>query len=334
MINPIEKTTPLFPDYLEQAIQIAQSVSLPKIGAKKIVILGMGGSAIGGDILIALAEKTFPLPILVVRNEEIPLSVDSETLVIAVSYSGNTQETLQALQTAIKRNPQKIVAISTGGRLEKFALDENFPLIKIPGGLMPRAALPFTFVPLLYILQKMTDFPDMQHALHESVTVLKSIREEQISNQKIAEMLRHKLSIIYAATPTLAPAAKRWKCQINENAKQPAYYDYFPEAVHNEIVGYTAPLPIHKNMIAVILHDEDESENIKQRIEFMKSAVQKCGSETRDVTSRGKSLLGKLLSLCYQGDWVSLHLARLNGVDPTPIQIIDELKQELKALKR
>lgn len=330
MVLPVEKATTLFPDYIAEAIQLCEKLPLSEVKVNKIVVLGMGGSAIGADILAAVAEKVASVPVLVIRNEEIPNYVDENTFVIAVSYSGNTQETLTALKSAAARKPKQIVAISTGGLLENLSALEKFPLIKVPDGLAPRAALPYSLVPLFLTLQKTVHFPDMHDALTESIHVLKTLRDELISDKRIAQGLHGKIPIIYASTPFFMPAARRWKCQFNENAKQLAYFESLPEADHNEIVGYTKKLPLHQNMAVVILNDSTSSEITQRRLIFFKNAIIKCGCPVYEAQSKGENLLTKLLSLCYTGDLVSLHLAELNGVDPTPVQIIDTLKQEFQ----
>lgn len=329
-VSSMEEAVRRFPEFVAEAQALAAGFSPPRMDADKIAILGMGGSAIGGDLVKALAEKLSTTPVLVIRNDEIPNFVDERTAVLVVSYSGNTQETLLSLKAALYKSQGKVIAVTTGGNLRQAALEKIFPHLDIPEGLMPRAALPFTFVPLVLILQKLAGFPDQSLALQEAVSVLTEMRGEiDTPAARMAAMMRGKLPVIYAANPYLAPAAYRWKCQINENAKQPAFSGVFPEMVHNEIVGYTNPLEIHRFFSVVILREADESALVQKRIGFVKSAVLDAGGEVHEIFARGESFLARLLSLCYYGDFVSLHLARENKVDPMPIEIIDRLKGEL-----
>ncbi len=329
-----------FPDLLLQAEELCRSISFPSVQVDKIVLFGMGGSAIGGDLLKALAERTFHLPIHVVRNEEVPSYVNDKTLALIVSYSGNTEETLHAFETAVQKKHAKPILFSTGGILKEKALAHRLPYLEIPGGLMPRAALPYTFIPLIFALNKSVGFPDQTEAIHESIIILKGLREEISKASKnhdahrLAKALRDKIPMIYSGTPAFAPAARRWKCQMNENAKQPAAFGVFPEATHNDIVGYTHPLPVHKSLGCIILRDVDESAKVKQRLEFTKKAMEKAGSQVHEVFSKGKSFLSRLLFLCYYGDFVSLFLAEEKDVDPVGIQVIDELKAELSGANR
>lgn len=329
----------LFPDFLEEARVLAETLSPPQWEINKIVLLGMGGSALGGDLLDSLMKRYSSLPFLVIRDEEIPGCVDDQTLVLSVSYSGNTAETLASTKAALPKCEKKVIAITSGGKLKELAGKEKFPCLEIPGGLMPRAALPFTFVPLIVLLQKMKALPDQTSSLTEAVRILKDLRKEFGEDSKsgknpakaLASKLKAKLPILYAAAPRFLPAAKRWKCQLNENGKHPAYYDFFPEASHNEIVGFTDPLAVHRLFSVVFLRDEEESAQTTVRVEFAEKRMKACGCEVRSIVSRGKSLLAKLLFLCYYGDFVSLYLAEEKKIDPAPVHVIDELKKELTA---
>lgn len=345
------------PDHLTEARGLCRKFTLPRFQAEQVVILGMGGSAIGGDLARVIAEQSstgpkmgtvpkqrFPqekglspfsaIPIHVVRNEELPRFVNEKTLVVAVSYSGNTGETLSSMTTALERTPQ-VLAVSTGGKLKEIAQRRRLPYLEIPGGLMPRAALAYTFVPMLHVLQNVCGLSEEAVNLDESITILKTMREkfavdgESNEARKISKSLHGKIPIIYSPAPLLAPAARRWKCQINENAKQPAFFDVFPEATHNSIVGFTNPLPIHQSLMAVFLRDSGETDLVQKRINFMKSVLSKSGTQVHEAQSLGKLFITRLLSLCYFGDYVSLYLANENGVDPTPIAVIDELKSAL-----
>lgn len=325
----------LFPDHWVEAEKLSKQIQLPALSPEKIVILGMGGSAIGGDMLQVFAEKHTSIPVHVIRNEEIPKYIDEKTFVIAVSYSGNTRETLSAVKQLLNQNKAKLFVISTGGELKELASSKKIPYLEIPGGLMPRAALAFTFVPLLFILGQLAGIP---LSLAETISTLKTMRDILSSSsaenpaRRLAKALHGKIPVIYAPSPWFAPAARRWKCQINENAKQPAYYEVFPETTHNDIVGFTQPLAIHPFLAAVFLRAGDESPVIKKRIEWTKQTIRKTGAGVYEVAGQGKDFLTQLFSLAYFSDFVSLYLADENGVDPTPIEVINELKEEMKVV--
>ncbi len=353
-IFTIEQAVHDFPEMMEQAAVLSQSLDIPwgKEEIQQIVVLGMGGSSIGGEMAKAVSQKYCEVPVQLVRDEALPAYVNKKTVVIAVSYSGNTKETLTGFESAAERT-NKILGISSGGKLKEKCLENRFPYLEIPSGWLPRAALPYSFVPLLSVLEKLFLFPEFDTSLKESIEIVKHIRKElkrfpdeefepsaklaNIDNaaKDLARNLRGKIPVIYAESPLLEPAANRWKCQINENAKQPAYFQVLPEAYHNDIVGFTAPLPLHSKMAAIFLresHPEDNQSKGKStlnfdKLEFFKKIIQSAGIQTFELFSKGESLPAKLLSLSYFGDYVSLYLAEENQVNPEEIQVIDQLKK-------
>jgi len=323
-----------FPDHLAEAQKLCQGFTLASKTVNKIVIFGMGGSAIGGDLAGAVCDQAGALPVHVIRNEVIPHWIDEQTFVIAVSYSGNTQETLSAFESALARRPNGAAVITTGGKLKAIAGSRNIPCLEIPGGLMPRAGLAFTFVPILHFVSQIAKLPAQAFNLTDAIEVLKQMRDKlSASNsdaQSLAKSIHGKFPLIYAPTPAFMPAARRWKCQINENAKQPAAFEVFPELCHNEIVGFTQSLPIHKSLAAILLRDDEEPSNVRKRIDTTRDILKESGTFLHEITSQGKTFLSRLLSFCYDADWVSLYLAEENKVDPIPIAVIDRLKAEME----
>jgi glucose/mannose-6-phosphate isomerase len=321
-----------FPQQWEEAWRIGKESPSPRYKElKKIVIAGLGGSAIGGDILRLYLSSELKLPIFVNRDYTIPCFVDDTTLFMAVSYSGNTEEILSAYKHA-KKAGAKIVAFSSGGALSELSRQDGFSVTTIPPGFPPRTALGYLFLPALITLQKLGLVKDKQGEIKETLLLLRRLSSEytpaSIDNQpyKLALKLKGKVPIIYQSE-ALGAVGLRWKTQINENSKTLAYTVNFPEMNHNEIVGWegrkVAPLT---NLKPLILRDKGEDKRIVKRIDITKSII---GGEFEEVWSQGESLLARLFSLVYYGDFLSFYLAILAGVDPTPVKPIDILKREL-----
>lgn len=289
-----------------------------------IVICGMGGSAISGDLLAGYLQDEIKVPIFVNREYELPRFVDENSLVFISSYSGNTEETLSAYEKAIKRT-KKILCITSGGKLQ--TLNPQF-IFKIPTGYQPRCALGWLFVPMLIALHKLDIISDKSAELEESITLLLKLSQEfsldKSSPYKVAEKLIGKLPIIYSDLRFVA-VAKRWVAQLNENSKQLAHYNAFAELNHNEIVGFGEP---KINTFLIILKDKSYNPRINLRIELTKQMFSTY-TEIQEIESCGNSLLARFFYLIYFGDWVSYWLAILKGIDPTPIERIDWLKKEL-----
>lgn len=307
-------------------------------GLDNVVVLGLGGSAIGGDLLAALLSDELDVPVLVNRGYGVPNFVGKSTLVIACSYSGNTEETLTAYGES-KRRGAKIVAITSGGKLREMAIADGVELLGIPGGLAPRAALGYVFLPAVAFLAKCGLIKDKAEDVEEAYSVLSSLRDElgpnipKASNfaKSLAEKLVGKLPVIYGTTGISGPCAYRWKCQINENSKTHAYSNVLPEMNHNETVGWDAPDEIARMLYVILLRDSGDSERIATRMNVTKELMKNSGG-IEEITSRGKSRLARMLSLIYIGDFVSLYLAFLYGQDPGPVKAIDYLKAELAKL--
>ena len=325
-----------FPDQCSRAIEIALQSSLPSYKKiDKILVCGMGGSGIGGEILKSVIEPELRIPLVVNKNYSLPEFVDSKTLVSFVSYSGNTEETLSAYREAAKKKA-KMVAITTGGRLGRLAKRDKVPIISIPPGLPPRASLGYLFFSLLITLERLGLVKSKKRECQETLRLLKDLRKEfslsskVSSNQakRIALKLHKNLPLIYTS-PTLSPVGLRWKGQLSENSKVLAFSNTFPELNHNEIVGWRCLPGILKRCYLIILRDKYDSPRIKKRIEITSKIIRgkACGLDF--LYSRGKSLLARLFSLIYLGDWVSYYLAILNRIDPTPVEAIDYLKKEL-----
>jgi len=303
---------------------------------KKIVVSGMGGSAIAGDVAAGLFINKLGLPVFVARDYQLPAFVDSETLVIALSYSGDTEETLSALQEAIEKKAM-VVGVTSGGKLLAMAEKNKLPYFLIPGHYQPRAALPYLLLPILKVLAKLGLYPDLEKDFNEALALLRQQQKElgfdvlTKDNQakQLAKAMAGKLPIILAASGLTEAAAKRLKSQLSENSKQTSLVSIFPEMCHNEIVNLAALKRSKHSFCALLLRDEQSPPRLKKRIEITKSLVGGELGGIQDVCTQGKSDLARILSLIYLGDMLSVYLAALLGRDPSEIEVITKLKREL-----
>lgn len=328
------------PEQMEDAIKISGDTKINTddfSDIKNIVIVGMGGSAIGGDLVRTFLSSKLQIPYEVCRNYVLPEFVDDESLVVASSYSGNTEETLSALDDALNRKAM-IAAISTGGLLKDVSTLNDFPLTVVPAGLQPRAALGYSFVPLLMFLEKIGLIKNVRQQLEQVIAQLKTLREKYIEDtpladnpaKKLAEAIHGRMAIVYSG-PTLTDAvALRWKGQICENSKNLAFANHYPEFNHNELVGWSKIVAAHKDHLVVIqLRDRDDHPQVAKRMDIVKGLIEKQGVSVIDVESQGDSALARMFSLIQQGDFVSYYLSVLNEVDPSPVEVIEELKKSL-----
>lgn len=334
-----------FPAQVEQGRALGKALGefpLPA-ACRHIVILGMGGSAIGGDLLrtyFAAIKREHPHVISVVRNYVVPDVLTRDDVVIASSYSGNTEETLSAFGQAVKRT-KNILCISAGGELTMQARAHSLPLIRLPEGLQPRCAVGYSFFPLLGALAQpstigadaaaMTD-----KAVTETIALLKkksAIYSKPDSRKNPALALAVKLAdmlpVIYAPADGFEAVALRWRNQFHENAKQLAFSNALPEMNHNEIESWVYPKKLTKKFAMVLLRDEDEHPRVTVRFDALKELIGKRAGALEEVWSEGNALLTRMFSLLYFGDWVSFYLAILNGADPTEIPTIMQLKKIL-----
>jgi len=328
-----------FPVQVDTAYAIGQRCPLPEVkpsSVKNIVVAGMGGSAIGGDLARSYLAEDLKIPFLICRNYTLPGFVGPDSLVIASSYSGNTEETLEAYQQA-KDAGAKLLAITTGGELAEKASADGIPLIEIPPRLPPRAALGYSLVPLLVSLWRMKlapdrcmDFFEGEHILKEGVEEYKvEVPLSENLAKEMATKLHRKLPIIYSATDHFDAVAVRFKGQLCENSKMLSFFNFFPEFNHNELVGWNKLYDLQPHLAVVILRDEDDHHRIRRRMELVKGIVEGLDVPVYELESKGGCLLERMFSLIQLGDFISFYLAILNEVDPTPVEVIDYLKTEL-----
>ena len=308
-----------FPKQCREALSLAKGI---KVSAEidKVVVCGMGGSAIGGSLLKAYMKDS-AIPVFVVRNYNMPQFVDDKTLVFAISYSGNTEETLSALTQAKNKNAV-VIAITSGGQLA----DLVDTVIKIPSGLQPRNGVAYLFFPLIGILFNSGIIDVRNSDLNEAIKIVSDTEYFSDKGRDLARKIKEKTPVIYS-TPEFEVAAYRFKTQINENAKHPAWNSVLPELCHNEILGY-AGMERSKFITFIIKDKEDHERNVK-RIEIIKNIFEE-RVDVEEILSLGESYLARLFSVIYLGDWISFHLAMWKRIDPTPVYVIEELKKALK----
>ncbi|MFA5834794.1 MAG: bifunctional phosphoglucose/phosphomannose isomerase [Bacteroidota bacterium] len=330
-----------FPKQAEEAVVIGNAAKI-KLKIKKIqniLITGLGGSAIGGDLLRAYLADKCDVPVIVNRHYYFPEYVGKNSLVIVSSYSGNTEETVSAYKDAIKRKAM-IFCITSGGEVERMAKKYKHPYIKIPGGLPPRAALGYSFFPTLITLSKLRFIKDQKKEIKETLALLNTLSATYSNHDasdnralNLAKALQGKLPLIYSGADKFDTVNTRWRGQISENAKTLAYGHVFPELNHNEIVGWEVLTDIMKKIHIVILRDAQDYKRIQLRMDVSKEIIGGLADGITEVYSEGKSLLARTFSLLYLADWFSFYLAILNGVDPSPVKKIDFLKEELGKVK-
>lgn len=324
------------PDQFLRSLSLKFDVAKYKRNYRNIIVTGLGGSAIGGDILRSYALPKANIPISVNRDYDMPQYIGQDTLVLAVSYSGNTEETLSAYRQARDKGAD-IVCLTAGGKLMEMGQDDGYTVIKVPGGLVPRAATGYLFAPLALALEKMGILSGVTADLKEVVLVLQGLRESLSPRvdapdnkaKAIAARMKDSIPVIWGVSGTSEIAALRWKAQINENAKSPAYFNVFPELNHNEIVGFEVPPEILSRQAVIILRCKADKERINKRIEISKNIIRDKVKTVIEVSSQGESFLAQFYSLTYMGDYASTYLALEYGLNPTPVEVIDYLKSEL-----
>jgi glucose/mannose-6-phosphate isomerase len=326
-----------FPSLCRQAWKIAGDFQIPANFYKidKIVILGMGGSAIGGDLVGSLVQIEAGVLVRVCRDYHLPGFVDRKTLVIASSYSGNTEETLATFKQALARTAN-LLAITNGGELKDLCLSRGIPCITIDYQCQPRAALPFSFFILLGILQKaglVRDYSqDFSDAIDNLAQMASKINENTPSGlnpaKGIAGKLKGRLAVIYGAEIT-TEVAHRWKTQINELSKSAAYYEFLPELNHNSVVGYPLPAEVNKKTMVVMLDSALLHPRVRLRFDVTRKLLDQSGIPSLKLEGEGLSALSQMMTLVLLGDYMSYYLALLNRVDPTPVQAISFLKNSL-----
>ncbi len=316
------------------AAQGAELERLPDHDAiEHVVVLGMGGSGIAGDVVQAVAAPFMPVPVTVVKGYEAPSFVSEGTLCFAISYSGNTEETVEAAQSAVAAGARMVV-LSTGGELADLADAWDVPHIPLPEIPMPRAGIGAVSIPPLLVLERVGLFPGAAQYVAEAVDQLRRRRDALIvegsSAERLADQIGRTIPLAYGGDAIGEVAAYRFKCQVNENAKAPAFAGAVPEMCHNEICGWGQHGDVTRQVMTVVRFRHDfEHPQVARRFELTHDVLDEVVHAMTDVQAQGEGALAQLFDLILQGDFVSLHLAAQAGVDPGPIPVLEDLKSAL-----
>jgi len=328
-------------DHLEEGMSIGQNVDLRNIESETfnaVVLSGMGGSAIAGDIVRSYLSGKIQIPFLVQRHYRLPQFVNRKTLVICSSYSGNTEETLSAYDDAASRGA-KLIVMTTGGELGAKAREDRVPMVEIPNGLPPRAALGYSFAPLLIIISRLGLCDQPARGIRQAAAAmrdrLKRFMPESENNTALAlaNDIHGTVPVIYAGQDNLDAVAWRFKGQICENAGCLAFVSVFPESNHNELVGWDELYGLDKRFTIIMLRDSKDHRRIRARMDIVSQYLETKGCKVINLqVENGEGLTNIFLWIQYV-DFVSYYLALLNGVDPTPVKAIDYLKERLSGIE-
>jgi len=328
-----------FPGQCRAALGIGEGAGIlfGRRDFSKIIFTGLGGSAIGADLVRSYLYFESSIPIVVSRDYEIPAFVDSSTLVFVASYSGNTEEALCAYKEAHKRGAT-IIAVSSGGKLKELAQGHNITFIGIPQGIPPRCAFGYQSIIPLVILAKLGLIKEQAAYINQAIRALEELRDNALSPKvslkdniakAVAAKLYNKFTVIYSPSVHFDFCSIRMRAQIAENSKALASSHVFPEMNHNEIVGWVNPKKLFKDFVVVMLRDKGVHPRVSLRMDITRDILKKEGVKVIEIRSRGEGLLSRIFSLCYTGDFISYYLAVLYGIDPTPVERVAYLKNEL-----
>ncbi|MGO8872765.1 MAG: bifunctional phosphoglucose/phosphomannose isomerase [Acidimicrobiales bacterium] len=325
------------PEQVEAAVSAARGLAgLPqRERVENVVVLGMGGSGIAGDVLMAAAAPFMPVPVTVVKGYEPPDYVGTGSLVFAMSFSGDTEEILEAATSAYEAGAA-LVVVAGGGALSNLAGEWDVPVVPVPTDIpQPRAALGAMAIPPLALLEEIGLFPGALQWVDQAIDQLRARRDELIRPgsraQDLARRIGRTIPLIFSSGDLGAAAALRWKAQINENAKCPAFYNVYPELCHNEVAGWGQHGDATRQLITLVnLRHDAEHPQVSRRVDLVVDVMLEVVADVLEVRAAGEGDLAQLLDLALIGDFVSLHLAGHEGIDPGPIPVLDEIKLQLQ----
>lgn len=325
------------PEQVADAARRASGVpGLPDHEAvENVVVLGMGGSGIAGDVLQAVAGPYLPVPVTVVKSYTPPAFVGPGTLVFAISFSGDTEETVEAAGEALAQQG-RLVVVTGGGELGELAERAKAPMVEVPPGLPePRAALGAMAVPLLVMLEDIGLFPGAAGWVQLAVSQLRRRREQLLRPDspaaELARRIGRTIPLVHSSRILGAAAAQRWKTQINENAKSPAWWSVYPELCHNEVAGWGQHGDVTRQLVTVVnLRHDAEHPQVARRYELVSEVLGEVVTGIFEVRAEGEGELAQLLDLVMVGDFVSLHLAAQEGLDPGPVPVLSDIKHRLR----
>ena len=322
------------PEHLRDALWRVESAIMNEWDTPGgLVVAGMGGSAIGGALARAALGDHASRPIFVTRAYGLPPWTTPETTVLCASYSGNTEETLACYESAAALGAQRVV-VTTGGRLAELARADRVPVIPLPGGFQPRAAVAYMTVAALEVAALCGAGPRLTSEIDVAASHAEQLVAEWGPDAAEGSLAKEIAGSLLGSTPVIsgagltAPIAYRWKTQINENAKLPAFAHELPELDHNEIVGWEGAESVGR-FAAVFLDDSDAHPRVKARMELTEKLIADHATASLHLETRGQTTIERVFSLVLLGDLVSLYLAVLRGVDPGPVEVIERLKSEL-----
>lgn len=334
------------PEQLEQSAQLAglSEIKPADEGTRRLILCGMGGSAIAGDLVQPLLQAG-DVSLTVWRDYGLPHWAGAGDLVLCCSYSGNTEESLSGAKLAGERGCQR-VAITSGGQLAEMAAKDHFPVVSLPGGLPPRASLGYGLGALVRVLDKLGVCGGSGGSIHAASAYLRqqnALRQSPMSDEAttpedaegnispgaLAEALAGRVPVIYTAGMEAHAVGIRLKAQLNENSKMPACLAVFPELNHNDLVGWCLSPEQKERFVLLILRGVDDNDRIAKRVEVTRELLWDEFDDIHEIRSTGDTPLERVLSLVQYGDYLSCHLARLSGVDPIPVDRISKLKNAL-----
>ncbi|WP_298008265.1 MULTISPECIES: bifunctional phosphoglucose/phosphomannose isomerase [Anaerolinea] len=326
------------PDQLSYAYSLGKDFTLPpKKEYRHILISGMGGSAIGADLVAAYVQDKISLPVVVHRDYELPLWVNEHTLVIASSHSGNTEETLWVFEQAHQRGCS-IISICTGGKLSTLARDFGMPLWQFEHRHAPRSAVGYSFGLLLALFERLGFISSVQQEIEEAVHAMRNVQtslgvDVPVTHNPAKRMAGQLFGrwVVVLAADYLAPVARRWKGQINELAKAWAQFEFLPEADHNTLAGLENPSAMLMNMMALFIQAPGMNIRNQKRIELTREMFMTQGINTDMIMARGDNKLAHIWTSILFGDYMAYYLAMAYGMDPTPIPILDAFKMEMSS---
>ncbi len=323
-----------FPGQLEAGYRLGfEAQDLPGGPFDSVAVCGMGGSAIGGDLLLDYARPAMEIPAGVIRGYNLPGWVGENTLALISSYSGNTAETLSCYREAVDRR-SLIIGISSGGKLGELCRENGHLLIEIPGGLPPRAALGYSLSPMFALFERLGFInPERDELLTAADFVSRYTKDFSRGSggapAELAQALLGKVAAFYADGQRMGAVVTRFRGQLAENSKALSFTHLFPELNHNEIVGWGGPEFTSDNLTAVFLRDSGSDNRVVRQMEAAIEIISGIGVEIREIEAEGDTDLKRILYLVHFADWLSYHLASLYGVDPVPVNRIDILKQRI-----
>jgi glucose/mannose-6-phosphate isomerase len=302
---------------------------------ENVVVLGMGGSGIAGDVLVAAAAPFMPVPVTVVKGYEPPDYVGTGSLVFAISFSGDTEETVEAATGAYEAGASLIV-VAGGGALVELAGEWDVPLVPLPTDLpQPRAGLGAMAIPPLVVLEAIGLFPGATQWVDQAVQQLRVRRDQLVRPgspaEEVARRIGRTIPLVHSSGDLGAAATLRWKTQINANAKSPAFTNVYPELCHNEVAGWGQHGDATRQLITLVnLRHDAEHPQVSRRFDLVVDVLSEVMADVVEVRAAGEGDLAQLLDLALFGDFVSLHLAGHEGIDPGPVPVIDAIKAELR----